>query len=92
MTEGEGDGRDYALLFPYNGTGPAGGNPLEMDLNDWYEVSSSQCGVLLFGRPQADFLRPQARGHRLDIDGDGLGFAYGSRRWVSIHSSMMIEF
>jgi hypothetical protein len=26
-------------VVAYNGTGPQGGDPLEMDVNIWYEVS-----------------------------------------------------
>lgn len=31
----------YVVKVPYNGTGPAGGNPMTEDLNIWYEVRCS---------------------------------------------------
>ena len=59
------DDRDYLPVIPYNGTGPQGGDPLEMDLNIWYNVSCHACNSMWVGgpveRPQADSLRPQAR-------------------------------
>lgn len=88
----EGGGPASPRVIPYNGTGPTGGNPLDMNLNVWYEVSCfaqnlpalpHSVGSLSLERPQADLLRPQARGHRMDFDGYSIGFAHGSRRWVS---------
>lgn len=32
------DSLDYIVKAPYNGSGPAGGDPLTEDLNIWYEV------------------------------------------------------
>jgi hypothetical protein len=29
---------DYVVKVPYNGSGETGGNPLEDNLNIWYEV------------------------------------------------------
>ena len=29
---------DYILLVPYNGTSDQGANPLEQNVNVWYEV------------------------------------------------------
>jgi hypothetical protein len=37
---GDGDARG-ATQLKYNGTGATGANPLEMDVNIWYEVSST---------------------------------------------------
>lgn len=37
---GDGDARG-ATQLKYNGTGATGANPLEMDVNIWYEVSSA---------------------------------------------------
>ena len=33
------DDLDYSVLVPYNGTGMKGANPLDFDVNVWYEVS-----------------------------------------------------
>lgn len=33
------DSLNYVVKVPYNGTGPMGGNPLEDNMNIWYEVS-----------------------------------------------------
>ncbi len=35
------DGLPYVPLVPYNGTGPAGGDPMVNDLNVWYQVLPS---------------------------------------------------
>lgn len=32
------DSLDYIVKAPFNGSGPAGGDPLTEDLNIWYEV------------------------------------------------------
>lgn len=32
------DGLDYIVKAPFNGSGPAGGDPLTENLNIWYEV------------------------------------------------------
>lgn len=33
------DALNYIIKYPYNGTGPTGGDSLTEDLNIWYEVS-----------------------------------------------------
>jgi hypothetical protein len=39
---------NYTILIPYNGTGAAGANPLDFDVNVWYQVSYSGFGSGLF--------------------------------------------
>jgi hypothetical protein len=34
------DRLNYVVKVPYNGTGATGGNPLEQNLNIWYEVGA----------------------------------------------------
>ncbi|KAF7562194.1 hypothetical protein G7046_g1950 [Stylonectria norvegica] len=53
---------DRAVVAPYNGTGPEGGDSFDMDLNIWYEwgvVCLRPPSSRIVERPQADSLRPQ---------------------------------
>lgn len=36
------DSLDYIVKAPFNGSGPAGGDPLTEDLNIWYEVGCAR--------------------------------------------------
>jgi len=42
------DHLNYAVLVPFNGTKPFGGDSLTQDLNIWYEVGSDLFIHLLF--------------------------------------------
>ena len=35
------EGLNYTILIPYNGTDGQGGNPLDFNVNLWYEVSNA---------------------------------------------------
>lgn len=39
------DEANFIVLVPFNGTDGPGGNPLEQDLNIWYQVGFGVCGI-----------------------------------------------
>lgn len=40
------DSLDYIVKAPFNGSGPAGGDPLTENLNIWYEVRLESSSML----------------------------------------------
>jgi hypothetical protein len=60
---GDGDARG-ATQLKYNGTGATGANPLDMDVNIWYEVSLVQSSSL---QPLILLLLPHFGHYSLDL-------------------------
>jgi hypothetical protein len=61
---GDGDARG-ATQLKYNGTGATGANPLDMDVNIWYEVSLVQSSSSL--QPLILLLFPHFGHYSLDL-------------------------